>query len=357
MIAGTAAGTVMLFERGEYRHDVPIKNVPNEISGVLLDRAKLSSKPGARSGNMDAAALIATMALGKSNPYQRSFSVFSGTEVTAIATCSKGFVVGYGVGNAIFYEEQPIYTTNEEHYKQLYVIRIPRDTSEAEDRIIVSLVISPNDETIIASTFNSNIYTFALSTAEIKEPEEMLFELANASYHFGAVLGVDYAIRKSLVVTCGVDKFIRVWNFLTMSQEAAREFAEDIYCVSIHPTGLFVLAGCVDKIRMYTVLLNDIRELKEWPIRMCKELKFSNGGHMFAVANGNILSLYSTTTLENITSMKGHTSKVLQELLRLRICFILIFHMHLFVQIKKIVWTLDDYKVVTAGADGAIYEW
>jgi len=65
----------------------------------------------------------------------------------------------------------------------------------------------------------------------------MIFELANCSYHFGAILSLDVAIRKSLIVTCGADKFIRVWNFLTMSQEAAKEFAEDIYSVSIHPTG------------------------------------------------------------------------------------------------------------------------
>lgn len=342
VIAGTAAGTVMFFERGEYRHDVQIKNVQNEITGVLLDRAKMTNKTTQRKadkadagGGMDPNKVSTVFAQRKSfNPFERATSMYSGTEVTAIACFSKGFAVAYGVGNVVIFEEQPVFQTYEDRYKQMYVIRIPNETSEAEDRIILKMVISPNDETIIASTFNCNIYSFSLSSAEIKEEDEMYFELANASYHFGAILSLDVAIRKSLVVTCGVDKFIRVWNFLTMSQEAAREFAEDIYCVSIHPTGLFVLAGCVDKIRMYTVLLNDIRELTEWPIRMCRELRFSNGGHMFAVANGNILQLYSTTTQENISSMKGHSNKI-----------------------KRITWTLDDYKVITAGADGAIYEW
>jgi hypothetical protein len=75
--------------------------------------------------------------------------------------------------------------------------------------------------------------------------------------------------------------------------------------------GLFVVAGMVDKIRMYSVLINDIREVRDWPVRSCKELKFSNGGHLFAAANGNILQLYSTTMLENIANMKGHSNKVL----------------------------------------------
>jgi hypothetical protein len=70
------------------------------------------------------------------------------------------------------------------------------------------------------------------------------------------------------------------------------------------------LAGMVDKIRMYSVLLNDIREFKEWAVRSCKELRFSNGGHLFAAANGNIMHVYSTTTLESTASMKGHSNKV-----------------------------------------------
>jgi len=163
----------------------------------------------------------------------------------------------------------------------------------------------------------------------------MLFELANCSYHHGPILSMDVAIRKSLVVTCGADKFIRIWNFLNMTQEASREFAEEIYSVAFHPTGivaemqranhsllivsfipffihsgLFLLAGCVDKIRYLSHVISDIRDLKDWPVRSCKELRFSNGGHLFAAAYGNVLQMYSTTSLENVSNMKGHSNKV-----------------------------------------------
>lgn len=37
LVAGTADGRIMIFERGEYRHDVPIKNVKNDVSGVLAE--------------------------------------------------------------------------------------------------------------------------------------------------------------------------------------------------------------------------------------------------------------------------------------------------------------------------------
>ncbi|OXA41793.1 Cilia- and flagella-associated protein 57 [Folsomia candida] len=354
MIAGTADGKLMLFERGEYRHDIAIKNVKNEITGALAEKARLRQKDETmRKSN----AAIETLGGGPPPPasqtdvtmihvassvqqlqvdqdVDRPTSKFMGDEITSIATYSKGFAAAYGVGNVVIFEEQLVYTGPDDHYKQMYLIRIPHSTSESEDRIIKTLAISPNEELLLASTYNCNIYSFQLSSVEIKEPDEMVFEFANCSYHFGPILSLDVAIRKSLLVTCGADKFIRVWNFLAMTQEAQAEFAEEIYCVTIHPMGLFVLAGMVDKIRMYTILMNDIRELREWPVRSCRELKFSNGGHYFAAANGNILQLYSTTTLENVANMKGHSNKI-----------------------RKIYWTLDDNKVITAGGDGAIYEW
>ena len=61
---------------------------------------------------------------------------------------------------------------------------------------------------------------------------------------------------------------------------------------------------------------------------------FSNGGHLFAAVTSNIIQIYSTTTFENISNLKGHNGRV-----------------------KSIVWFADDSKIVSCGMDGAIYEW
>lgn len=37
---------------------------------------------------------------------------------------------------------------------------------------------------------------------------------------------------------------------------------------------------------------------------------FSNGGHLFAAVNGNVIHVYSTTSFENINNLKGHNGKV-----------------------------------------------
>lgn len=188
MIAGTADGKLMLFERGEYRHDIAIKNVKNEITGALAEKARLRQKDETmRKSN----AAIETLGGGPPPPasqtdvtmihvassvqqlqvdqdVDRPTSKFMGDEITSIATYSKGFAAAYGVGNVVIFEEQLVYTGPDDHYKQMYLIRIPHSTSESEDRIIKTLAISPNEELLLASTYNCNIYSFQLSSVEIK---------------------------------------------------------------------------------------------------------------------------------------------------------------------------------------------
>ena len=43
------------------------------------------------------------------------------------------------------------------------------------------------------------------------------------------------------------------------------------------------------KIRMINIYESDFVIIKEIQIKNCKEIKFSNGGHLFAVANNTII--------------------------------------------------------------------
>ena len=45
------------------------------------------------------------------------------------------------------------------------------------------------------------------------------------------------------VVTCGVDKTIRVWNVLSLEMELSKAFEENVASVAMHPTGLIIVAG------------------------------------------------------------------------------------------------------------------
>eukprot|EP01049_Picozoa_sp_SAG25_P000738 SAG25_NODE_27_length_21065_cov_19.427931_6_plen_457_part_00 len=95
-----------------------------------------------------------------------------------------------------------------------------------------------------------------------------------------------------------------------------------------------MLVGFSDKLRLMNLLIDDIRPVKEFPIKACRECQFSNGGQCFAAVNASVILIFNTYTCDNISSLRGHSSKV-----------------------RSIFWTHDDSKLVSAGLDGAVYEW
>ena len=44
--------------------------------------------------------------------------------------------------------------------------------------------------------------------------------------------------------------------------------------------------------------------MREVSIRGCKECAFSNGGHLFAAVNGNVVHVYSTYTCASIALLR-----------------------------------------------------
>ena len=47
-------------------------------------------------------------------------------------------------------------------------------------------------------------------------------------------------MRKQLVATCGVDRYVRVWNYKDNTAEIAKEFDDTPLGISFHPNGLQV---------------------------------------------------------------------------------------------------------------------
>merc|ERR1719440_959811 len=121
---------------------------------------------------------------------------------------------------------------------------------------------------------------------------------------------------------------------MNLLMDITKTFTEEVHSISFHPSGLHVLAGFSDKLRLMNLLMDDIRPYKEFAIKMCRECRFSTGGHQFAAVNGNTIQIYSTYTCENIGNLRGHNGKV-----------------------RSIYWTQDDTRVISAGMDGAVYEW
>ncbi|BFZ16806.1 hypothetical protein BsWGS_19845 [Bradybaena similaris] len=257
-------------------------------------------------------------------------------QVTALVAFSKGFACAVGFGTVYMYEK----TEEKDIYKKIREIKIPpdpwnsQDPTQAVQQIFRCLAISPSEETLVGSTEQGQLYQLTLSGTELGKGEHAHFEILSQMFHTSPITGLDVCIRKPLIATCSTDHAVMIWNYETCNLELYKVFPEEAYSVALHPSGLYILVGFNDKLRLMNLLIDDIKTFKEFTVRGCRECAFSNGGHLFASVLGNVIQLYSTTTFENVNNLKGHNGKV-----------------------KAVVWSADDSKLISCGMDGAVYEW
>lgn len=252
------------------------------------------------------------------------FSTENGLPVASIACYSKGFVAGQDNGVVTIFERD-----DKEVYRRARAFTIENNACRVK-----YLAISPNEEHLICSLENNQLYSLLLSNSEIMKQDEMNFDVLGTNTHQGPITGMDICIRKPLIATVSTDRSVRLWNFMDRTCELTKFFTDEIFSVAIHPTGHQVLVGFADKLRLMTVLMDDLKSVKELGIKGCRECSFSTGGDLFAAVNGTTISIYNTYTCENIGNLRGHNGKV-----------------------RSLFWSPDDSHIVSAGMDGAVYEW
>ncbi|CAH8577208.1 unnamed protein product [Schistosoma haematobium] len=329
----------------------------------------------------------------KIGAYQESKDIIqTKTSITSLASTSKGLIVATSSGIVYWFEhittdklhqqsqqhsdkhhvkhDKPITTTTtittttgttnqsnisfKDEYQFISSIYVPQDliiNNESDlniNQMIIQLQINPSEDLLIIATNTHQLYQFNLNNIDTninnsnsnmnKElpvlNETLKFIPVSQSFHNGQIIGMDVCIRKPLIATCSTDRTVRIWNFETNDLELIKQFAEEVFSVALHPTGLFILVGFSDKLRLMNILLDDLRIFHEFTIRSCRECAFSNGGHLIGAVNGNVIQIYSTTTFDNLINLKGHNGKI-----------------------RSIIWSDDDHKLISCGLDGAVYEW
>merc|ERR1719456_200154 len=200
---------------------------------------------------------------------------------------------------------------------------------------VKSMAMSPTEEVLACTTSSAQLYQLSLVSSDMLKADELpTVEPMLTGFHVGPILGMDVCIRKPLVVTCGTDKTVRVWNYVDKTCELCRSFNEEAYSVAFHPSGFHLIVGFSDKLRLMNLLMEDMRPFKDLPIKACREVRFSHGGHMFAAVNSNTIQVFKTYSCEMICNLRGHNNKV-----------------------RSLSWTADDTTLVSAGMDGAVYEY
>eukprot|EP00927_Polykrikos_kofoidii_P004457 TRINITY_DN11755_c0_g1_i1.p1 TRINITY_DN11755_c0_g1~~TRINITY_DN11755_c0_g1_i1.p1 ORF type:complete len:1221 (-),score=291.71 TRINITY_DN11755_c0_g1_i1:257-3919(-) len=248
------------------------------------------------------------------------------------ATCtlsfSKGFVTGGDDGYIRVFEKSD---DPKELYRRTKNIQLDAGLGNC----VRSLALSPTEEVLAVTTSTAQLCQLSLLGQDLLKAEEApVFEPVLTPFHTGAILGMDVCTRKPLVVTCGMDKSVRVWNYLEKTCELCKFFNEEAYSVAFHPSGFHLIIGFSDKLRLMNLLMEDMRTYRDISIKGCRECRFSNGGQYFAAVSVNTIQVYKTYTCESIANLRGHNSKV-----------------------RSIAWTVDDSMLVSTGMDGAVYEY
>ena len=75
-------------------------------------------------------------------------------------------------------------------------------------------------------------------------------------------------------------------------------------------------------------------ELADVGTKNCREMRYSNGGHLVACVAGNLIQIFSPIHYDLLAVLKGHVGLI-----------------------KAICWSADDKKLYSASVDGIVYTW
>eukprot|EP00210_Caulerpa_lentillifera_P006405 g6119.t1 len=245
--------------------------------------------------------------------------------IESLISTTERLVVGTGVGEVVLFDRD-----EKERFRKgrFYSLK------SAEKTKVVHLSVSPLESHVLCATDAGQIFTMNFSTLELPSVENKGFNFLFYSLHSGGILATSTCIRKQLIVTCGEDKTIRLWNYFSKNTELVKHFIEEALSVTLHPNGTSLVVGFADKLRLFTILIDDLKLIKEFPIRACRECCFATGGQYFAAVAGNNIVIYSTYTCDLQWTLRGHNGKV-----------------------TCLHWSPDDLYLISTGMDGAIYEW
>lgn len=120
-------------------------------------------------------------------------------------------------------------------------------------------------------------------------------------YHTRKITALAICLKKPLVVTAGVDNTLRLYNHNGGNQlklQYVEKVSDPIESISLHPSGVYLVAASKSKLRYYTVCLKRFVCYHETSVVDCNVVRFCNGGHLFAAQEMNDVCVYKFFTGE-----------------------------------------------------------
>jgi hypothetical protein len=207
---------------------------------------------------------------------------------------------------------------------------------EEGDAQVTALTINKTEDVLYLITSTNQLMKVNNINLDGSEDKDLFnFQYVHSAFHSVAITGMDVCLRKELIVTCSA-RAINIWNYKHMTLEISQKtnVNDPPQAVAFHPSGFHILVAVGDKISMMNVLSASIKEYNSVPMKACREIKFSNGGHLFAASGQSTgIWVYNFYTAECPSNMqcKGHTV------------------------VKGIDWFDDDSGFCSCGGDQAYF--
>ncbi|KAF1330075.1 Wd repeat-containing protein 65, partial [Globisporangium splendens] len=242
-----------------------------------------------------------------------------------ITAHAKGFVLG---GSAGFFS---IYETSEDPKDPFAFVR----NVSVGDIAFESIAISPSVETVVVCTKSQELLTFNMSAIDTVQEDRVEYkEFTRHGFQVGGIVQVDICIQRPILVSCGTDKSVRVWNYELRHYEVLHACSEEPLALGLHPCGFQLIVAFKERVRVYTVLVESLRQNRELAIKSCRAVRYARGGHLVACAAGLMVLVLQSYTLESLFTFAGHIGAV-----------------------HCLAWSKDDFFLYSAAHDGAVYRW
>ncbi|EGR31777.1 WD repeat protein [Ichthyophthirius multifiliis] len=253
-----------------------------------------------------------------------------GFSIECITQFSEGFLVGSNNSNILIFVKSDI------DIKNPYIRLDKKIQIKDFPSKIISLLLTPNQDKLYIGTDNNQLLyaSFSSEISAINE-ENLLFEPCISYFHQQKITSLDVCIRKYLIVTCSIDKSVKIWNYKENAIESQTTFDEEAYSVSFHPSGLYIIVSFIETIKLLNIYQQQLISFKELHVRNCKDVKFSNGGGLFVVNNFSTIQVYQFQTGEKIENLNFQGAG------RVR-CFF---------------WDEDDLGFFTGNSEGNVFFW
>lgn len=210
--------------------------------------------------------------------------------ISCILPYSKGFFVASDNGDvALWVKSEENQKSNGKDYYD-FIRRWPCDGLKGIK--ITSMAVSPSEEHLALACKNNNIGVVNIKSIGLNEDttKSVKFEKVCGGFHSGAITSMDIAVQRPILATASKDDAtIRLWNYYTNTCELAREYyvledvaireaAKPLLAIAMHPSGYYMAASFIDKIRIFHILHDELKHFRTIEVKNCYHMRFSNGG-------------------------------------------------------------------------------